>query len=117
MVNVKNIALAGAALLGFASAAPHAKQVTARSTIVQDGYIIKLKPGVDEADFDFDSHISWVEGVHKRNMMKRSLDQRSYKGVERQFTGRNHWNGYSGNFDEATIAEIRNNPNVSHADR
>lgn len=110
MVNFKNLAVAGAALLGFAQAAPYSSHVT-RSSVIKDGYIIKLKPGAE--DFDFDTHVSWVEGVHKRNVAKRSLSDRAYKGINRKFTGKNHWNGYAGEFDEATIAEIENNPDVS----
>lgn len=111
MVNIKNLALAGATLLGFAQAAPYTSSHTTRASVVKDGYIIRLAPGAE--DFDFDSHVSWVEGVHKRNLAKRSLSERAYKGINRKFTGKNHWNGYSGEFDESTIAEIESNPDVS----
>ena len=114
MVNVKNVVLAGAALLGLAQAAPYSS-LTPRSTVVKDGYIIKLEPGAE--DFDFDTHVSWVEGVHKRNLAKRSLTERAYKGVERKFNGKNYWNGYAGQFDEATIAEIEKSPDVSSPHR
>lgn len=110
MVNLTNIALAATALLGYVQAAPASRDVAARpNTIVKDGYIIKLKPGAK----DFDSHVSWVKGVHKRNLAKRGAAEHTYKGIERQFTGKNHFNGYSGEFDELTIEEIRNNPDVS----
>lgn len=115
MVNWKAIAVAATSLLaGLADAAPTTgREVNIRSsTIIKDGYIIKLKPGVTS---NLEAHTMWVNNIHKRNLAKRGLDTRRYRGIERMFTGKNHFNGYAGEFDELTIEEIRNSPEVSHS--
>lgn len=108
MVSFKNLVVAAVALVGFAQAAP-TTHIAQTDTIVKDGYIIKLRSGTS----DFDSHVSWVKGVHKRNLAKRGAIEQVFKGIERMYTGEFHWNGYAGQFDADTIKEIRNHPDVS----
>jgi len=117
MVNWKAIAVAATSLLaGLADAAPTTRrEVNIRSTtVVKDGYIIKLKPGVAD---DLEAHTLWVSNIHKRNLAKRGLDEHTYRGIERMFTGKNHFNGYAGEFDELTIEEIRNSPEVEYVEK
>lgn len=108
MVNFKNLAVTATALLSGALAAPMvddsgSASIQAESTI-SGSYIVTLKDGVDAATAE--SHIQWVGDVHKR-----SINKRDSKGVEKTYTG--NFNGYAGSFDESTLQEIRNNPDVS----
>lgn len=74
---------------------------------LQDGdlipgkYIVSLKPGVDAQ-----AHLSWVQGVHRR-----SLSRRDTTGLEKTY-GFGSFNGYAGEFDEDTVAQIRGHENV-----
>jgi oryzin len=109
MVNFKNLAVAATALFGYTLAAPLDQQTRTASQhgkVIEGSYIITLKSGSQASDLE--SHLSWVNDVHKR-----SLGKRQHKGVERTYAGKYDFNGYSGSFDEATIAEIRNNPDVA----
>lgn len=103
--------MAAAALMAPVLAAPIADSSLSKRTgdIIQGGYIITLKSD----SHDIDSHVSWVNSVHKRNVAKRGLSKRQYSGIERQWASANHYNGYAGLFDDATIEEIRKNPEVS----
>lgn len=57
---------------------------------------------------DVDSHLSWVEDVHKRG-----LNKRAEKGVERTYKGKYGFQGYAGSFDKSTVEEIKKNPDVA----
>lgn len=70
--------------------------------VIEGSYIIKLK---DDAS-DLKSHMSWVEEVHARRV-KRDVD-----GIDVTID-LDGFHGYTGHFDEATIAEIENNDEVS----
>ncbi|PHH92536.1 hypothetical protein CDD83_6934 [Cordyceps sp. RAO-2017] len=71
---------------------------------IKGKYLIALKPG--RKSVDLESHIGWVEGVHKRG-----LSAHQFRGVERTYSG--HFQGYAGHFDADTISEIRRNPDVA----
>ena len=101
MINVRNIALFLGALLPAALAAP----VTSKRDVIPGKYIVTLKEGVDPTSLE--SHLTWVNDVHKR-----SLGKRNTAGIEKKY-GINNWNAYAGEFDDATIAEIKANPDVS----
>ncbi|KAJ6785330.1 hypothetical protein PWT90_02597 [Aphanocladium album] len=73
-------------------------------------YIVTLKEGT--AASAVQSHIQWVEGVHARSIGRR--DQ-NLAGLEKTYEIGN-FNGYAGNFDAATIEEIRNNPEVAYVE-
>jgi oryzin len=100
MINVRNIALLFGALLPAALAAP----MTKKDDIIPGKYIITLKPGVDAVSVE--SHLTWVNDVHKRSL------KRNTAGIETTFKIKG-WKAYSGEFDEATIAEIRANSDVA----
>ena len=102
MINVRRLALFLGALLPAALAAP----TTKKSDIIPGKYIVTLKPGVDAAAAV--SHLTWVNDVHKR-----SLGKRDTAGVEKEY-GIKDWHAYAGEFDDATIAEIKANPDVSY---
>lgn len=101
MINVRNIALFLGALLPAALAAP----VTSKRDVIPGKYIVTLKEGVDPTSLE--SHLTWVNDVHKR-----SLGKRNTAGIEKKY-GINNWNAYAGEFDDATIAEIKSNPDVA----
>jgi oryzin len=104
MINVRNIALFLGALLPAALAAPTSK----KSDIIPGKYIVTLKSGVDAAVAE--SHLSWVTDLHKR-----SLGKRDTAGIEKTYDIKD-WHAYAGEFDDATVAEIKANPDVSTAD-
>ena len=98
----KNFALLLAALVPLAAAGPVTRQITTLD--VKGKYIVRLKDDVSTESVD--SHMTWVNGVHKRN-----LDGRQLAGVEKQYDFGN-FHGYAGKFDDATLEEIKNNPEV-----
>lgn len=99
MVNFKNLASALLAALPLGLAAP--------APANNNGYIITLKK--DIAATGVESHIEWVNHVHARSLGRRDLN---LAGVEKTYNVGN-FHGYAGAFDAATIAEIRNNPDVA----
>ncbi|VUC31357.1 unnamed protein product [Clonostachys rosea] len=99
MANLRRLALSLAAFLPVALAAPAAVQ---KREVIPNKYIVTLKKDAGS----FDAHINWVNDIHAR-----SLSRRDTNGVEQEFHIEN-FNAYSGEFDEATIAEIRNSPEV-----
>jgi oryzin len=70
-------------------------------SIVPDTYIIQIKPEVE-----LEAHRQWVTNVHTR-----SLSRRQTSGVEKTF-GFGGFKAYTGEFDESTIAAIRENEDV-----
>ena len=93
--------LLGAYLPGLL-AAPVKPEET--DNVIPNRYIITLKD--DIAAKDVSSHLSWVEDTHKRSLTRRDLG-----GVDNTYDIGN-WHAYSGEFDEGTIAEIKDNPDV-----
>ncbi|GKT86442.1 LOW QUALITY PROTEIN: alkaline proteinase [Colletotrichum tofieldiae] len=100
MANLRRLALAIGALLPAVLAAPATRRARRRP----GKYIVTLK---DDAAANVESHLNWVADVHKR-----SLGKRNTAGVENKFNISN-WNAYSGEFDEATIEEIKASPEVA----
>lgn len=103
MVSFKNLAIFLAALVPLAAAGPLRNRDDTPD--VAGKYIVILKD--DVSDESAKSHLSWVNG----NVQKRSLEGGDVAGVEKtyDFGG---FHGYAGKFDEATLEEIRNNPEV-----
>lgn len=109
MVSFKNLALLLGALVPFAAAGPvGTRQV--ETLDVAGKYIIILNDDVSAESAK--SHMSWVTGVHKRNLDGRAPAGSAPGGVQKtyEFGG---FHGYAGKFDDATLEEIRNNPEVS----
>jgi oryzin len=102
MANLRSLALFLGAFLPAALAAPTPAEQIAPREIVPNKYIITLKEGV--AASDFESHVNWVNEVHSRK-------KRDVGGVDQEFHI-GEWNAYAGEFDEETIEEIKNNPDV-----
>lgn len=75
------------------------------SNYVSNRYMIEFREGVDAVE-----HTRWVRSVHRRNLAKRSQGAAGSGGVE---TVLRRLNGYIGDFDDLTIEEIRNHPDVS----
>ncbi|KAH0432145.1 hypothetical protein CcaCcLH18_06643 [Colletotrichum camelliae] len=103
MTNFRRLALAVGALLPVVLAAPAAIKRD-EPKFAPGKYIVTLK---EDAATNVDSHLTWVADVHRR-----SLGKRDTAGVENKFNISN-WNAYSGEFDEATIEEIKKSPEVA----
>lgn len=105
MANLRRLALFIGALLPAAFAAPTAA-AGPKKEVIPGKYIVTLKEGISSDAVD--SHLSWVSNVHKR-----SLSRRDTVGVEKTYGIGEFFNGYAGEFDDATLEEIKNNPDVS----
>ncbi|KAH6652438.1 subtilase [Truncatella angustata] len=104
MISIRQLTVALGALLPAIFAAPTGTQQSKRE-VIPGKYIITLKSGVTVSDVS--SHLNWVSDVHRR-----SLSKRDTAGVENTYNI-STWNAYAGEFDDATIAEIKANPEVA----
>ena len=98
MPSFHRLALLVGALLPAAFAAPTAE----KRGVVPSKYIVTLK-----SDASTESHLNWVSEVHSRSLTKRDT-----VGVEQTYNI-SSWHAYAGEFDDATLEEIKNNPDVS----
>ncbi|KAJ3527771.1 hypothetical protein NM208_g10539 [Fusarium decemcellulare] len=103
MFSFKNFTVLLSALASLGAAAPTTKDVVLPD--VEDRYIITLKSDVSQDKFD--SHLTWVEDVHKRSLRRRDL-----AGVEKVYNI-SDFHAYSGKFDSTTIEELKNSPEVA----
>ena len=97
MVGFKQLAL----ILGTILPA-WALPVNEKRDVIPGEYIVTLKPGAEGK-----SHLAWVNNVHSRSVARRAL----HTGVGKTF-GIQSFKGYSGAFDDETIAQIRQNKQV-----
>jgi oryzin len=74
--------------------------------IIPGRYIISLNQDTEPPSVD--SHVTWVKDLHLR-----SLTRRDEKGINKVWKG--NFKGYSGEFDEGTLDEIRQSDDVSQA--
>lgn len=104
MASFRRLALAlGAALLPAAAlAAPTAPRDTPDAA--PGKYIVTLK---QDANVDTAEHLTWVQDIHRR-----SLSKRDTAGVEKTYNI-STWSAYAGEFDDATLEEIKANPDVA----
>ncbi|KAM5354150.1 hypothetical protein ACJ41O_000800 [Fusarium nematophilum] len=103
MISLKNITVLLGAIASFALAAPVA-QDNGPVPDVADRYIITLKSDISQDKVE--SHLNWVEDVHKR-----SLNRRDLSGVEKVYNIED-FHAYSGTFDSDTIEELKKSPDV-----
>ncbi|KAI1639952.1 peptidase S8/S53 domain-containing protein [Biscogniauxia mediterranea] len=108
MNNLRRIVLALGALLPAALAAPTIVPRLEQRAAIPGKYIVTLK--TDATPTEVETHLAWVSDVHKR-----SLNTRSTAGVEKTFNI-SSWSAYAGEFDDATIEEIKNNPEVAEVE-
>ncbi len=103
MASLRRLALFFGALLpaAFAAPTPAAQQ---KREVVPNKYIITLKEGVTSEDFK--SHVNWARDVHAR-----SLGKRDTTGVSHEYQIAS-FNAYAGEFDEATLEQIKSSPDV-----
>ena len=101
MTNLRRLAVLLGALLPAALTAPTPSDGLNARRVIPNSYIVRLKESAG-----FESHLSWVTEVHKR-----SLNRRDFVGVDKEYHI-GSFEAYSGQFDEETIAEIKNNPDV-----
>ncbi len=106
MASLRRIAIFIGALLPAAFAAPAVVPSPRAKEIIPGKYIVTLKEGISSEAVE--SHLSWVSDVHKR-----SLSRRATVGIEKTYGVGNAFNGYAGEFDDSTLEEIKNNPDVS----
>jgi hypothetical protein len=99
---IRFLAVAVAGLPYLAQAAPVAGIAEAFPTI-PGKWIVTLRPGVDVTTVT--SHHVRVREIHARNIARRSVPAGETGGVEHQY-GFGSYNGYSGSFDDATVAEL-----------
>lgn len=89
------------------------------ANVIPDSYIIKFKDHVDASKAE--DHHSWVQTIHSDGAQARlELRKRGLFSSDSIFSGLKHtynigdtFKGYSGHFDEATIEQVRNHPDVS----
>lgn len=105
MFHLKNLAVFLAALAPLAAGAPVDRDTPVPALNVTGKYIVTLKPGI--AVRDVESHMGWVKGVHKRNL----ANGQDVAGVDQVFDILD-FHAYSGQFDDATLEEIRNSGDV-----
>ncbi|OAA51420.1 subtilisin-like protease [Metarhizium rileyi] len=96
MVNIKNLILSAAALAG---------QSLAGERTAAGKYIVTLKLGITSSKFD--GHMKWINRIHAQ-----ANPGSVYSGVEYLYDGSYGFSGYSGSFDEPTLAEIRSSEDV-----
>lgn len=108
MVNLKNFLLVTTTLLGCTLGAPSVERGLKAGDAIPDSYIVTLKSTISSSEAKV--HIKWVNDIHKRNLDKRG----SHASVQRRYDGKSGFQGYSGNFNVATIKAIKNNADVSH---
>lgn len=102
MAGLRRLALFLGALLPAVLAAPTA--AAKKPEVIPGKYIVTLKEGAT----DTESHINWVNDIHRR-----SLGKRDTAGVEKTYNI-SSWNAYSGEFDDETIKQIKANPEVCY---
>ncbi|KAI8654019.1 hypothetical protein LRP88_01938 [Fusarium phalaenopsidis] len=103
MPNLLQVSLLLGAILPAALAAPFNYKL--EEEVIPGKYIVTLK--TDSDDTTVQSHLHWVEDVHRR-----SLSKRSTVGIQSTYNATN-WHGYFGEFDEDTIKEIEASPEVA----
>lgn len=105
MPSLRQVSLLLGAILPAALAAPLNYKL--QEEVIPGKYIVTLK--TDSDDTTVQSHLHWVEDVHRR-----SLSKRSTVGIQSTYNATN-WHGYFGEFDEDTIKEIEASPEVISA--
>lgn len=101
MASIRRLALYLGALLPAVLAAPAAHHKVPEA--VPNKFIVTLKEG---ASIDTDSHLTWVNDLHRRSLTKRNT-----AGVEKTYNIHT-WSAYAGEFDEETIEQIKASPDV-----
>ncbi|KAI8268702.1 hypothetical protein K4K58_004403 [Colletotrichum sp. SAR11_239] len=76
---------------------------------VKDRYIVTFSPNISEAGIK--SHLGWVDTMHAR-----SLNRRDTIGFEDRLDVGDDFHAYIGHYDEATVEELRNNPDVAYVE-
>lgn len=106
MFSFKSLALFAAAMLPLGNAVPTPKvEASPQAEIIPGRYIVTLTPGL--AARDFDAHLNWARDVHAR-----SVTRRDTTGVEKTYNI-SDFTAYAGSFDDATIEQIKANPEVA----
>lgn len=104
----KSLHLALAAFASVAAALPASTTTTRQATseVIPGKFIVALRPEVE-----LDLHTRWVSDVHGEALRRRSGDSDGV-GVEKTFDAPG-FHGYTGSFDDETVATIKANSSVS----
>lgn len=87
---------------------------------VPDSYIVVFKDHVDESAAAL--HHSWIQDIHlESENLRTELRKRSqfpiandvFEGLKHTYNIAGSFLGYSGHFDDSTIEQVRNHPDVS----
>ncbi|KAF4441680.1 hypothetical protein F53441_11940 [Fusarium austroafricanum] len=108
MVQLKSLAVIATTLFGCTLAAPTTSPGV--DSTIPGSYIITLKSEIKAPAVK--AHLSWVGDVHKRSLEKRKGDN----GVEKTFETEAGFRGYSGTFDDETVKQIKNSPEVARVE-
>ncbi|OAX78088.1 subtilisin-like protease [Emergomyces africanus] len=91
---------------------------------VQDSYIVVFKKHVTSASAA--AHQSWVQNIHTTALAKRSkVNKRNqfpfkndvFSGLKHTYDIAGSFLGYSGNFDEEVIEQVRRHPDVDYIEK
>lgn len=97
-----------ASLLPLVAAVPLPQDTASAPAVPIPGkYIVTLKEGVDT-----ESHTSWVSDIQARSLSRRQDGTTAPDGVEQTYEIAS-FKGYAGEFDEATLNEIKASPDVA----
>ncbi|KAF1977963.1 subtilisin-like protein [Bimuria novae-zelandiae CBS 107.79] len=107
MANFPRLLLLARVLLPSVHAVPTPAlpSVAKHDNALEGKYIITLKPNLDAPSTK--SHMTWVSDLHARSITKRDTI-----GIEKTYAI-GGWKAYAGEFDDATIVEIKASPEVA----
>ncbi|KAK3365217.1 serine protease [Lasiosphaeria ovina] len=92
--------------------------------VIPNSYIVKFKKHVTESSAS--NHQSWIQQIHasreneRMDLRKRgqsSLVDDVFRGLKHTYKIGQGFMGYSGHFDEETIEQVRNHPDVEYIER
>ncbi|KAJ2900345.1 hypothetical protein MKZ38_002478 [Zalerion maritima] len=112
-------------LVAFATAAPTfegSAPLLSNENVdhIPNSYIIKFKKHVTP-DTASDHH-SWIAGIHSSHedaqteLRRRGMDS-MFAGIQHTYNLGQHFMGYSGNFDDEVIQQVRSHPDVEYIER
>ena len=81
--------------------------------IIEDSYIVVLKPGI--TDSEFSSHYSWAADLHSEAVVRRGAAAAA-KGIKHTYNIGKGLKGYAGSFNKETIQEIASRAEVAYVE-
>jgi oryzin len=109
---VRFLAATAAVVPFLGQAAPVPADDTVSIQKVPGRWLVQLKPTADIASIAAHKHN--VRAIHARNLLKRNFKRGENKGMDKEY-GFGDFLGYSGSFDDATIAELKEMDEVCYS--